>query len=184
MASRLSTTHRWCVTGTPIGEGQLEDIAGLLRTLGWVGLGWGRGRGRVGVGWLRQHDAHRGGAARGHRRIATDARVGQAAQGHQCHAAADCCAFTPFCNIRACMCYTALDFLRLASSRSCGQAARYWYSLLCPHLHIFAPRTGLACIGHILLTRPVSSRPSSRNRSSRPRRQARGAAAHSLPCSR
>ena len=36
MASRLSTTHRWCVTGTPIGEGQLEDIAGLLRTLGWV----------------------------------------------------------------------------------------------------------------------------------------------------
>jgi len=33
MASRLRTAHRWCVTGTPIGAGGLDDVAGLLRVL-------------------------------------------------------------------------------------------------------------------------------------------------------
>jgi SNF2 family DNA or RNA helicase len=36
MADRLSAVHRWCVTGTPIREGQLDDVAGLLRTLKYV----------------------------------------------------------------------------------------------------------------------------------------------------
>ncbi|KAL3162473.1 hypothetical protein ABBQ32_010136 [Trebouxia sp. C0010 RCD-2024] len=33
MASRLHSTHRWAVTGTPIGPGGLNDIQGLLRVL-------------------------------------------------------------------------------------------------------------------------------------------------------
>eukprot|EP00955_Chlamydomonas_euryale_P002701 28977-Chlamydomonas_euryale.AAC.1 len=33
MAGRISAAHRWCVTGTPIGVGQLDDIGQLLRTL-------------------------------------------------------------------------------------------------------------------------------------------------------
>lgn len=33
MASRLHSTHRWAVTGTPIGPGGLSDIQGLLRVL-------------------------------------------------------------------------------------------------------------------------------------------------------
>ncbi len=36
MAQRLSAEHRWCVTGTPIGGGQLEDVTGLMRSLRWV----------------------------------------------------------------------------------------------------------------------------------------------------
>lgn len=30
MALKLHTQHRWCVTGTPIGKGKLEDLFGLL----------------------------------------------------------------------------------------------------------------------------------------------------------
>lgn len=33
MAARLHSTHRWAVTGTPIGPGGLDDIQGLLRVL-------------------------------------------------------------------------------------------------------------------------------------------------------
>lgn len=33
MACRLSSVHRWCVTGTPIGTGGLDDIQGLLKVL-------------------------------------------------------------------------------------------------------------------------------------------------------
>ncbi|KAL0047258.1 hypothetical protein WJX82_010979 [Trebouxia sp. C0006] len=33
MAGRLHSTHRWAVTGTPIGPGGLDDIQGLLRVL-------------------------------------------------------------------------------------------------------------------------------------------------------
>lgn len=33
MAARLHSTHRWAVTGTPIGPGGLSDIQGLLRVL-------------------------------------------------------------------------------------------------------------------------------------------------------
>ncbi|KAA6428442.1 MAG: hypothetical protein FRX49_01318, partial [Trebouxia sp. A1-2] len=33
MAGRLHSTHRWAVTGTPIGPGGLEDIQGLLKVL-------------------------------------------------------------------------------------------------------------------------------------------------------
>ncbi|GIM15480.1 hypothetical protein Vretimale_18260, partial [Volvox reticuliferus] len=33
MASRIEATHRWCVTGTPIGAGGLYDILGLLCVL-------------------------------------------------------------------------------------------------------------------------------------------------------
>ena len=32
MALHLNTTHRWCVTGTPIRRG-LEDVYGLLKFL-------------------------------------------------------------------------------------------------------------------------------------------------------
>jgi E3 ubiquitin-protein ligase SHPRH len=30
MACKLSTVHRWCVSGTPVGRGKLEDLYGLL----------------------------------------------------------------------------------------------------------------------------------------------------------
>ena len=30
MARRLVSAHRWCVTGTPIGPGNLRDLQGLL----------------------------------------------------------------------------------------------------------------------------------------------------------
>ncbi|GFR52444.1 hypothetical protein Agub_g15018, partial [Astrephomene gubernaculifera] len=33
MAARMEAEHRWCVTGTPIGPGGLEDILGLVRIL-------------------------------------------------------------------------------------------------------------------------------------------------------
>ena len=33
MAARLHSTHRWAVTGTPIGPGGLDDIQGLLKVL-------------------------------------------------------------------------------------------------------------------------------------------------------
>ncbi len=33
MAGRLHSTHRWAVTGTPIGPGGLDDIQGLLKVL-------------------------------------------------------------------------------------------------------------------------------------------------------
>ena len=32
-AARLHATHRWAVTGTPIGPHGLADIAGLLKTI-------------------------------------------------------------------------------------------------------------------------------------------------------
>ena len=30
MALKLDTDHRWCVSGTPIGRGKLDDLFGLL----------------------------------------------------------------------------------------------------------------------------------------------------------
>lgn len=33
MAGRLHSSHRWAVTGTPIGPGGLDDIQGLLKVL-------------------------------------------------------------------------------------------------------------------------------------------------------
>ncbi len=33
MARRLHSMHRWCVTGTPIGPGGLDDVQGLLQVL-------------------------------------------------------------------------------------------------------------------------------------------------------
>ena len=33
MAARLHSSHRWAVTGTPIGPGGLDDIQGLLKVL-------------------------------------------------------------------------------------------------------------------------------------------------------
>ena len=33
MAGRLHSTHRWAVTGTPVGPGGLDDIQGLLKVL-------------------------------------------------------------------------------------------------------------------------------------------------------
>lgn len=31
MAARITSCHRWCVTGTPIGPGGLDDVHGLLK---------------------------------------------------------------------------------------------------------------------------------------------------------
>jgi E3 ubiquitin-protein ligase SHPRH len=33
MGQRILARHRWCVTGTPIGPGGLDDVMGLLRVL-------------------------------------------------------------------------------------------------------------------------------------------------------
>ncbi|CAN0556764.1 unnamed protein product, partial [Ectocarpus sp. 12 AP-2014] len=30
MALKIPATHRWCVTGTPIGKGSIDDLYGLL----------------------------------------------------------------------------------------------------------------------------------------------------------
>lgn len=38
MASRLTAQHRWAVTGTPIGPGGLDDIAGLFKVLRYAPL--------------------------------------------------------------------------------------------------------------------------------------------------
>lgn len=36
MALKLSAVHRWCVSGTPVGRGKLEDLFGLLLFLGFA----------------------------------------------------------------------------------------------------------------------------------------------------
>ena len=42
MARQLQATHRWAVSGTPLGHGRLADVYGLTSFLG-LGLGLGLG---------------------------------------------------------------------------------------------------------------------------------------------
>ncbi|GLC48768.1 hypothetical protein PLESTB_000145900 [Pleodorina starrii] len=64
MAARIEASHRWCVTGTPIGAGGLDDILGLLCVLKYGPYD------DAGVFKHLISEPYRSGSAEGHSRLA------------------------------------------------------------------------------------------------------------------